>query len=678
MKKAEWIWCGSVDSKDVYADFVCDFYALTADDIVLKISSSTDYTAYINGKLAAFGQYADYPYYKVYDKIDITKFVKKGHNRLAVLAYHCGGEDFMTHYKCRAGLLFEIEQESKILACSSADTKCRQSLDYVSGRQIKITNQVGYSFTYDMSEYDGWKEKQYELKSFNNAEVTGFPSELNIRPVKKLELGSRAKSKLIKCGSFEFAGGDTIAQKQQYANINYDAAAKGGHISVKKGGVYALYDLGREEVGFLNFEIKTKEKTNISIGWGEHITDGRVRTSTSGRHFCAEYISRKGNQEFLGTFRRLGARYLQIFAETDEIEIKFLTLRPTLYPLTVKPFKAQTKLMQKIYDVSVRTLQLCMHEHYEDCPWREQALYTMDSRNQMLCGYYAFGEKDFARASLKLIGLDKCEDGLLSICYPSSIQLKIPSFSLHYIMQMNEYIEYTGDISLAEEFYPKLREILQTFTGRMEDGLVPIFYGDSKYWNFYEWEDTLSGGLGEKEKKHVDSVLNCLLSLALRNMICIAAALNKTNDISRYNSLIEVLNANINKRFFDDKLKLYKTRETEDRHSALANSLAILCGAAENGIREIIAEKLAYSRKDFIGPSISMNCFLYDALLLADKDKYADYILNDIEKIYGYMLEKGATSFWETIKGESDFDNAGSLCHGWSAMPVYYYHILKK
>jgi hypothetical protein len=37
------------------------------------------------------------------------------------------------------------------------------------------------------------------------------------------------------------------------------------------------------------------------------------------------------------------------------------------------------------------------------------------------------------------------------------------------------------------------------------------------------------------------------------------------------------------------------------------------------------------------------------------------------------MLKKGATSFWETIKGEADFDGAGSLCHGWSGLPIYYY-----
>ena len=37
------------------------------------------------------------------------------------------------------------------------------------------------------------------------------------------------------------------------------------------------------------------------------------------------------------------------------------------------------------------------------------------------------------------------------------------------------------------------------------------------------------------------------------------------------------------------------------------------------------------------------------------------------------MLNEGATTFWETDKGERDFSNAGSLCHGWSAFPAYLY-----
>ena len=50
--------------------------------------------------------------------------------------------------------------------------------------------------------------------------------------------------------------------------------------------------------------------------------------------------------------------------------------------------------------------------------------------------------------------------------------------------------------------------------------------------------------------------------------------------------------------------------------------------------------------------------------------------MQDIRRKYGYMLEQGGTTFWETEKGWQDFDGAGSLCHGWSAIPVFYLSIL--
>lgn len=40
--------------------------------------------------------------------------------------------------------------------------------------------------------------------------------------------------------------------------------------------------------------------------------------------------------------------------------------------------------------------------------------------------------------------------------------------------------------------------------------------------------------------------------------------------------------------------------------------------------------------------------------------------------------DKNSTTAWETIEGGEAFENAGSLCHGWSAVPIYYYHKLLK
>ena len=70
-----------------------------------------------------------------------------------------------------------------------------------------------------------------------------------------------------------------------------------------------------------------------------------------------------------------------------------------------------------------------------------------------------------------------------------------------------------------------------------------------------------------------------------------------------------------------------------------------------------------------------MCTYFYDALL-SFGDRYKNYILADMKRKYAHMLNRGATTFWETELGAEDFGGAGSLCHGWSAIPVYYLSLL--
>lgn len=115
----------------------------------------------------------------------------------------------------------------------------------------------------------------------------------------------------------------------------------------------------------------------------------------------------------------------------------------------------------------------------------------------------------------------------------------------------------------------------------------------------------------------------------------------------------------------------------DDRVSELTNSLAIFCGAVEGEEASALAERLTDYNNSFTGISLSMIGFKYNALIKVGKDRYNDYILNDIRKIYKPLLDNGATSFWKTEDPDSQSD-ATSRCHGWSAMPVYYYHTLKE
>ena len=72
-------------------------------------------------------------------------------------------------------------------------------------------------------------------------------------------------------------------------------------------------------------------------------------------------------------------------------------------------------------------------------------------------------------------------------------------------------------------------------------------------------------------------------------------------------------------------------------------------------------------RVNFISLGCSKN--LVDTELLMKQFELAGYKI---------MVDSNTGTVWETIEGASAFNNAGSLCHGWSAIPIYYFDILGK
>ena len=291
----------------------------------------------------------------------------------------------------------------------------------------------------------------------------------------------------------------------------------------------------------------------------------------------------------------------------------------------------------------------------------------MDSRNQMLCGYYAFKEYDFAKASLNLFAQARRVGGLLPMCTPCDSELTIPSFGLHYFTQVREYLEYSKDVKFVNSIYETLLELLNAFDERMQDGLLLEFLGDS-YWNFYEWKDGLSGN-GENQ---CNLVLNALYLKALQSMSVIA------NRIGREDIFVEkaeTLKKNIYQYFYDCEQGLFILGKENPLITELGNYLCVLTGVVIEEQAKCLVEKLRKC-SNRITLTLSMLCFEYDALLMVDRELYKDEILDDIDRRWKKMLDAGATTFWETEEGYKDFGGAGSLCHGWSALPIYYYHLL--
>lgn len=632
-KNAQWIWMEQDAKSDTYGEFYQEFTWL-GETTVCRLSCDGDYTLFINGRFVSSNQYGDFEWYKAYDSIDITPYLQQGNNKIAILVWYFGTST-QRYIKAAAGLIFEVEEGGQVRVESGLDTVCRYSVAYLQGLKKLVTYQLGYSFFYDATKEDGWQHG--DLKGFTPCVPVEKKCRFLPRPNEKLQLLAPVKGELV--------------------------SQRDGH--------FFVIDLGGETVGLLSLSFVSKTEQKITVSYGEDLQNGQVRRFIDYRDFSVEYYAKKGENEYVNYMLRLGCRYLVVESEAP-IDLHFATVIPQVYPIKVKEYTAKNERVKAIYELCVNSLKLCMMEHYVDCPWREQCLYAFDSRNQMLCGYDVFedGNAAYAKSNLLLMNEDRYPSGLMAICYPCGLDMTIPSFSLYYTLSVKEYIEHTGDIELAKAVFPRMCRYIDVFLNNRKDGLVQRFKGREN-WNFYDWSKDSDGHFLEEEKSIPDAQINILTVMALT---CLEEICQRAELPYPYAGVAKAIKQRIREAFYDEKERAFSIKEGGQVFVEIVNALAVTFDIVSGKEAEDICEKLA--NKAWEQSSLSMKCFTYDALLKTNETKYRETVLFDIYANYGKMLDEGATATWETIDGAAAFGNAGSLCHGWSAIPAYYFRKL--
>ena len=686
------VWCREMPEVNAYVDFAARFEAGADKRCTLYISADAQYMVYVNGRYVNGGQYADFPDYKVYDELDITPFVREGQNVLKIGGY-CPITDSSTYRLGHPSVIFAVRCGDEMVLESGEDTLCIQDPCYKSGPVDKVTGQLGYSFEYDARPDSFFEGEAICEERMERAVLAPMPEAYFPRPIKKLDILPRRQGLVLSQGVFSEAQGETLGKRMQYASMAFREFAQMTGLAAPQNvlreqpiafacpdgeGIFLVIDLMENDAGYIDLDIELDEPAEILLGWGEHLDDLRVRAYRDGRNFAARYLARAGRQQFTYLYRRNGLRYLQLFVYSHAFKLYYAGLRPTVYPVSRDAsFHTADKLHQRIYEISKRTLLNCMHEQYEDCPWREQALYTMDSRNQMLFGYYAFGEYEFAKASLRLMSLSIRDDDFLELCSPAKVSITIPCFSAVYPVQLQEYLAFSKDKAFAREMLPVAERIGNMFLRhRDETGMVPTFR-DKKYWNFYEWQPYLEGyQVPEQDNlpQRYDAPLQAFVSLCLARLAIIEEQLDRPEQAQVYRQASEELNKALHSRFYDAEKGLYYSfcNAREAWHEAeLTQALAVCCGACPE---EALDKVLAHLTDGSLVPvTLSHSVFQYDALMKRP-ERYSRWVFDHVAEVFGAMLENQATTFWETEKGSWDFTNAGSLCHAWSAVPVYLYY----
>lgn len=354
---------------------------------------------------------------------------------------------------------------------------------------------------------------------------------------------------------------------------------------------------------------------------------------------------------------------VEILPGPEPVTLKTATHRFTTYPqnFTAK-FDAAEPHLAKFWENSLRTLQLCAHETYEDCPYFEQLNYVADTRLQILGSYHLANDTALAKRSLRIFRDSFGADGLTVARAPAQGRQLIPAFSLHWILMLGDYWQWQGatDAEFVRSCLPVADSVLAYFRSRIA---ANGFVGKIDDWEWTDWVSEWPRGVAPAVGAGTGSTY---MTALFAHTLEIAAKLHREasspDDAFRWENLRKQLLTTLRERAWSESAGLFiegPGRESDPftQHSQV---MAVLSGAADERQKARINQRLL-DDKSLVPLSLFGRYYLSRAVeQLGSYDRF----FPDVLAPWRDMVGLGLTTWLERA------EPTRSDCHAWSSWMV--------
>ena len=599
----------------------------------LRISGDDYYKVYVNGRYAGQGPAPAYPEDYYYNEIDITSFLRKGRNIMAVHLYYQGLINRV--WNSGDGRLALMAQ----LFLKGAGKEFTRPLFW----KYKISHAYSGSVTgYDtqfLENFDSrkwqedWNQPEFEDEDWEWMVPAQWADySLSLQPTKPLAVWKRQP-----------AGKEKIPGTEIW-----------------------FVDAGKEITGNLLLAVEGRAGTQVKIRLGKELTDaGRVRFEMRCNCTYEEIWTLAEGVCHKIPFDYKAFRY-------GEIELPFgvrlldVALEIRHYPMEEKlcVLKTENGLLNRIFSLCKYTVKIGTQEGYLDCPTREKGQYLGDALITSRAQVWLTGTVEMLRKAIRQFAQTAfiCP-GLMAVA-PGSLMQEIGDFSLLWPELLFTDYEFTGDREFLKKYYPTARGLLDYF-GRYagEDGLL---YQVKDKWNLVDWPENLRDGYDFPLTRPVvgpgcHNVINALYIGAVQTVEKIEKVLGLP--VSRNWKVIK--EAYI-RAFYRPEEKLFADSVSSSHMAVHSNLYALYYGLAPEEGRERIGDYLA--ERGF-SCGVMASYFLLRAL--AREERYEDVyrlLVNTGPQSWANMLRQGATTCYEAWGKEQKWNT--SLCHPWASAPV--------
>ncbi|KAM0420292.1 hypothetical protein ACHAPT_011953 [Fusarium lateritium] len=709
-----WMWHPAfseerVDTAGLFVHFKREFEIKDEPpkNLTIHITADTRYKLYVNGQCVTFGPVKGDQHLWFYDSIDIAPFLRQGHNRIGV---HVLRFFYATSYAPSfprlpsGGLRVSVSDEhwAKQIESSTAweaaiDHSTILRVDEPEDRFLHIYERTSWSETRSLE----WVAAR--LLEFKNSTGNSPPWQLSPRMIPPLRMKHMMGSKIHNVHS-------PLKPELWSAALLKDSTSREAcHGLLLPAGTKHCLDLEMPNhvTAFLRLCFKRPRigGGTLTVTYSESYEDEPEETPWVRRknNRCdynktlygpkdiyefqgiastgsLEYYDDEDTCEVFMPFHFRTFRFLRLSFDVGSSDLTFvgLNVESVNYPLDVHATFAvadtelgQSDVWHQLWTTSIRTLNNCMHDCYEDCPFYEQLQYAMDTRSSSLFTYLLSGDDRLARqAILQLHNSFQARLGLTASRAPSHREQFIPHFSLYWVCLVVDHWAYFGSKTFASQFLPVIDAVLSYFDRRVDGhGLVTSEVRPG-IWNFVDWsmEWKPHGIPPAITRTGISTYANQLYAYTLGHAAQLVDALGRPAISSEYRTraagIVSALKVHcFDGEFFSDSLTSSAASTDYSQHCQV---WAVLCGAVTgNNAERLLRGSLERTKAgDFVQESISMSFYTMRALSMAGGSLYNENFVRFWDP-WRHQLQQNVTTWVEdSVSQRSD-------CHAWGSVPIY-------
>lgn len=434
----------------------------------------------------------------------------------------------------------------------------------------------------------------------------------------------------------------------------------------------AIVDLEEYVCAFPRLVVRGGRGADVSIRWAEALLKGTTGTEKGprgeidGKYFQGlvdAFVAPGGGEP--RSFEPLwfeAGRFVEIIVRTadEPLEILSFSLRETGYPIDwAYRFEPSDARWAGALRIMERTLQMCSHESYFDCPYYEQLMYGGDSRLEMLVTYATTRDDRLPRKAMTVLDRTRSEAGLTQSRQSPDAPQVIPAYALHFVQMVADYMLWRGDRAFVRKRLSGVRSVLQAWAERIgEDGLVR----NPRGWNFVDWNYAWPGGVAPNGEVGCASPVNNLhLAWTLRMAASVEDWVGDPELAAWDRRQAERIGRAVVAAYWDDARNLFAEDADHTKFTEHTQCMAVLGGFVPPGHEAALGEALA-TAKDLDRTTVYYSSYLIDAFRALHRplDLYRCFDL-------WFTLEPLGM---KTVLEQPE--PTRSDCHAWGSHPMYH------